>query len=420
MFSQQTTSIPRRLSLPDQKWRVLILLLIVQAFSIGISIFCFTFWVEPWMNEFQVSRREVMIAVSALTYVSGFASFFAGRWIDLYPAKYVVTGGLVFMVLGMFIVSLAQNIGTIWLVYALILPACISLCGPLVAMTLVSRSFGARRGLAMSLVTMGTSLGGVIFPIVVAALLNEFGWRSTFVIIAAASGCLLLPVTWIILDKEPPPHPMGDVQNVTGSPPRMKGGFSFVLKGPFWILACAMLCAWWVFSSMQHNVRPFASDLGYSTSAAAFLVSAMALSMNAGKLIVASLADQIDVRYLLLGSKVLMAGSLLSITLSTDYKLVLLSIALLGVAAGSFLPLQGSLHAGIYGTQMMGRTMGMAAPIQSLSALGAFFAAWTRDASGSYDLYFQSAAFALLLTSVLLLVLPAPQLAKHNPRMGEQ
>ncbi|MCG8346096.1 MAG: MFS transporter, partial [Chlorobiales bacterium] len=138
--SSGVSSLSRRWpSFPNQNWRVLFLLLIIQAFSIGISIFCFTFWVEPWMKEFHVSRREVMIAISILTYAGGFASFFAGRWIDLYPAKYVVTGGLVFMVLAMLLISAAQNMWTIWLVYALMMPACISLCGPLVAMTLVSR-----------------------------------------------------------------------------------------------------------------------------------------------------------------------------------------------------------------------------------------------------------------------------------------
>ena len=63
----------------------------------------------------------------------------------------------------------------------------------------------------------------------------------------------------------------------------------------------------------------------------------------------------------------------------------------------------------------MGRAMGMAAPIQSLSAAGALFAGWSRDVLGAYTLFFQGAALSLVLFAPLLLLIASKTGEEQKP-----
>jgi len=392
--------------LPAQKWRVLSLMVVVQAFVIGIGMYSFTFWVEPWIAEFGASRRDVLTAISLMTYTMGLMSLFAGRWIDLYPAKYVVTTGMIGFVVGMLIVSLAPTLWVIWLTYALVLPASAALCGPLIAMVLVSRNFEARRGLAIGIVTLGTSLGGVVFPIIIALLLGAIGWRSSYVVLGLAA-TVLVPLCWIILSGEK------DNKLASASADATGGNFrDFAGRYEFWILAVIYLFTWFVFTSVQHNVRPFSSDLGISVEQSATFISTLAFWMIVGKIVTGALSDKYDNRYLFIGAAALMAAAVVSLSYSATYTQALISFTIMGLAAGAFLPLQGTLYAATFGPEAMGRAMGMAAPIQSLSAFGAFFAGWARDSLGSYALFFQFAALLLFLAAPLLLMLAAPKREK--------
>ncbi len=396
--------------LPEHKWQVLGLMIAVQAFVIGIGFYSFTFWIEPWMEEFGASRGGVLMAITLLGYAAGVISLFAGRWIDLFPAKLVVSFGLACFVGGMFLVSIAPNLWVIWAVYALVLPASASMCGPLVAMTLVSRNFNRRRGMALGIVTLGTSLGGIIFPFIIALLLSAFDWRTAFAVLALSSVLVLGPLTWIILSNEHG-HSNG-AENAVGS----HAGFrSFAVRPEFWILAAVYLITWFVFTSVQHNVRPFAIDLDISVERSATFMSTLAFCMIIGKLVVGTLADRLDNRFLFIAASLLLAAGVVALSLSSTYLTALSAFAVLGLAAGAYLPLQGTLYATTFGTGAMGRAMGMAAPIQSFSATGAVAAGWSRDMLGTYAPYFQGAALLMVLIAPLLLLLPAASRQEHEP-----
>ncbi len=388
--------------IPEHKWQVLGLMIALQACVIGNGFYSFTFWIEPWMAEFDASRRDVLTSITLLGYTSGVISLFVGRWIDLMPAKYVVATGLACFVGGMLLVAVSPNLWVIWAVYTLILPAAAAMCGPLVSMTLVSRNFNRRRGMALGIVTLGTSLGGIIFPYLIALLLGLHDWRTVFVILAVAIGAVLGPATWLILSGERGHRVEGDAPGEAPTSFR-----SFARRPEFWILALIYLCTWFVFTSVQHNVRPFAMDLNISVERSATFMSTLAFWMIVGKLLVGTLADRWDNRYLFMGASVLLAAGVMSLSVSTTYLWTLCSFTVMGLAAGAYLPLQGTLYAATFGTGAMGRALGMAAPLQSLSATGAVAAGWSRDILGTYTPYFQGAALLMVLIVPLLFLLPA-------------
>jgi MFS family permease len=79
-------------------------------------------------------------------------------------------------------VSTLEHVYLIHLVFAAALVA----SGVNVSVIMVSAWFVRHRGTAIGLVLIGTSVGGVLFPPLITALIAQFGWRAAFQLMALA------------------------------------------------------------------------------------------------------------------------------------------------------------------------------------------------------------------------------------------
>ena len=75
--------------LPDRhyRWLVVLFSLVMQAVSVGILIYCFALFALPWLDEFNASRRDVMITISCLQIGMGVLGPLLGRALDIYPIR---------------------------------------------------------------------------------------------------------------------------------------------------------------------------------------------------------------------------------------------------------------------------------------------------------------------------------------------
>ena len=68
-------------------WNVVALTLVNQAVSVGICIYSFALFVVPWLDEFGVSRSEVMFAAVAMQVGVGlglvFVIYLLAKWLNL-------------------------------------------------------------------------------------------------------------------------------------------------------------------------------------------------------------------------------------------------------------------------------------------------------------------------------------------------
>src|SRR5690606_26068146 len=141
--------------------------------TIGIGVYCFTFFVVHWVAEFNTPRSELMLAYMGMTLVTGLLAPFYGILIDRAHSRWVITGGVVAFSLGLLAVAAAPNAIAIILCFWLVLPLGIGLAGPLMAQTLVAQAFATRRGMALGICALGTSIGGLVMPVVTTTLLTH-------------------------------------------------------------------------------------------------------------------------------------------------------------------------------------------------------------------------------------------------------
>ena len=184
-------------------WNIVALTMVMQAVSIGILIYSFALFVVPWLDEFSVPRRDIMICVATLQLMTGFFSPFVGRILDRFPARSLVLTGVTVLATGLMLLSFTNALWQLLLLHATLLPIGMAMTGPLTAQILVTRWFQERRGRAIGISALGTSLGGFCFPLLNSQLIQIAGWRTTYLLLALLALLLIVPPAWLLLAREP-------------------------------------------------------------------------------------------------------------------------------------------------------------------------------------------------------------------------
>ncbi len=395
-------------------WNVVGLTLVFQAASIGILIYCFALFVVPWLEAFETSRGRVMIAITVLQIGVGLLSPLAGRAMDAMSLRWLVIGGACALTAGLLLASLATAMWQIIALYALVMPLGMVMAGPLAAQTLVTRWFLERRGMALGVSAIGTSIGGFAFPFLTGYMLEQFGWRAALQSLAALTLITVVPLSFLILRRQPPQPEPAPAAAATGdgSPAvqRQDWPVAAILRAPmFWIAVVAFLPTNAAFGAIQFNLGALTRDLGHPTSYAALLISLSSACMIAGKFAFGAAADRIDHRWLYFIMAAGMGGSLLMLMGTPALLTLILAAALMGVAGGGILTLMAVIYGSRFGAASFGRVMGLGMLFITLASLGPLFSGWIHDRTGSYDIAFGMFALLFLPAAIAVYRLPAPR-----------
>ncbi len=334
-------------------------------------------------TEFGVSRADASLPYT-LTMI-GFAvgNFVVGRAVD----KWGVTPVLV--VCGLIIsggYGLAMLSGSIlWLSLAqLVVGFGTSVgFGPLIAD--ISHWFMKRRGIAVAIVASGNYLSGAIWPLVLARVLAEDGWRASYAVLAMATLVVVLPLAFALRRAVPDTaHQMAEAAALSNA---QSSGLSSRALACLLGLAGVGCCV--AMSMPQVHIVSYCVDLGYGPAVGAEMLSLMLLGGVASRLVSGLLADKLGgVRTLLLGS--VLQAIALALYLPSDALISLYVVSLVfGLSQGGIVPSYALIvreymparDAGTWvGFVLMATIMGM--------ALGGWMSGWVYDVTGSYQMAF--------------------------------
>lgn len=386
--------------------------MLFQAVSFGIGIYCFTFWVDPLATEFDVGRGRVLLLFVTLQLSLGLLSPFAGQAIDRFDLRWLIIIGSTCMAAALALTSVSSTLWQIQVLFATLMVAGLLLAGPLAAQTLAARWFDRRRGLALGLSTIGTSIGGFLLPIVFTSLLVQFGWRDASGWLALLVLALVIPPVWLVIRNSPAALGIsgeGAALPQAGVIARVDRDWSTaqVLRcRAFQIIVLAFLPLAVAFGAAQQNLGPFAADQNIEPQRAAWLVSVLALTMVGAKVFFGALSDRVDHRWLFLIAVGCCALALVQMFGQRSYVQLLVIAAMLGAAAGGFLPLLGAVVSARFGTLAFGKVMGLVGPFTMLAAIGPWLAGRIRDVSGSYDGAWPVMLALLLPAAIAIVFLP--------------
>ena len=255
--------------------------------------------------------------------------------------------------------------------------------GPLIAD--ISHWFVRRRGIAVAIAASGNYLSGAIWPILLAEVLAESGWRAVYIVMAAVTLVTVIPLAFA-LRRRLPQEVQTAAQNTSLVNAKTVGLSPRALQ---YLLGFAGIGCCVAMSMPQVHIVAYCVDLGFGPAVGAQMLSLMLLCGVVSRIISGLVADILGgVQTLLIGSCLQCLALFLYLPSGGMVSLYVVSLVF-GLSQGGIVPsyvlvvreYMPAKEAGArVGFVMMATILGM--------ALGGWLSGVTYDLSGSYTLAF--------------------------------
>lgn len=374
------------------------------------SNYCFGIFFKPLVNEFGWTRAMTAGAFSLAILLEGVGSLFVGRLTDRFGPRAVITvGGFIFG-LGLFLMSRINSVGQLYLVYGGIIG--LALGGFYVPiMATIAGWFNRRRGLMMSIVTAGVSLGTMSMSPLANHLILAYGWRWSFVIFGATAFIGVAGAARLLRQNrkiDVPPEPESDrpperAAASSGTRVRYRGRLK---PNRFWLLCAVMFT--WAFCKyvILVHLAPHIMDLGLSSTDAANVVAVMGGTTFFTTLLMGWGTFRIGTkRTFVLGLSFLSASLLWLLVAQTVWSLYLFAVIFsFGFSCGGVL--MPSMVADLFGFRSYGSLLGVGNFSACIGcATGPVIAGYLFDTTGDYSQAFILIAVMGLINVGLILLL---------------
>ena len=401
------------------RWLVVAVTVLNQAVMTGFSLYCFAIFSIPWLEQFEISRGQLVLAITLLQVANGLAAPLIGQRLDKMPLLWPVIVGYLLFCVGLAVVSMATAYWQIILVYATCFAVGQILAGTFVSQMLINRWFKTDTGLALGVSATGTSLGGIVFPLLVGQALLTFDLSAVFQSFALFCVIVLVPINYVVLSVR---SPSGGRKQSAGAVEAASGPNwttrDILSSSAFWIPIIVLISVSSSFVAVQSNLGVHLNDLNYSGSFTGQMIAVTSVMMIVGKLLYGRLLDKFDHAYLLLfmGSMSILAMALLMTT--SDRVSLLTAAVVLGTASGGLIPIMGVVFAARFGVASFGKVMGLVMLLMVVGSLGSLYTAWIYDLFGSYRYAFLS--FILLTVPGLFALRWLPPPLELSEQVGRQ
>lgn len=248
----------------------------------------------PLETEFGARRGETSLVFSICAFLYFMLGFPAGLIADRIGPRPVVIGGLLLVALGLVAASQATTLWQVYLGYSVGVGVGVGL-SYVPSIASVQRWFVRRRGAATGLAVAGIGVGTLVGAPLAYELIAAFGWRRTYLILAALTVVGAI-VSGILIRWSPERYgqaPDGDALPPGGTH-APAAGFTIgeaLRSGPFWaIYSGAMLMSFGLFVPFVH-LAPYARDIGLSERFGVMLIVLLGVGSTVGRFLFASVTS---------------------------------------------------------------------------------------------------------------------------------
>ncbi|MGZ5902941.1 MAG: MFS transporter [Reyranella sp.] len=369
-------------------WRVVAACFVIAAFAWALGLFGSSVYLQAVTAAHGWPIAEVASAITLFFLVSALVQRTVGRSIDPWGPRPVLSLGAVSMCLG---VALIGQVAAPWQLYP-----CFALIGvgwSTLSTTGISATvapwFERHQGRSMTLAIMGASLGAIAGVPLLLLAVAKFGFARGLIVTATVAAFVLLPLIARALRFRGPAEigqrRDGDSAPPDRAPPPTAGPAA---EGKRRLLLWSAALGFALGLTVQigfitHHVTLAEPLLG--TAGAGLLVSATGLTAFAGRLVLARIVDQVNVRRLAWSIMALQTSALLAIALWPTAPVLIAASLVYGYGIGHVTTLGPVVVRREFGAAAFGATYGAAATvIQLTSAFGPALFGLLRDSFGGY------------------------------------
>lgn len=279
---------------------------------------------------------------------------------------------------------------------------------------LLTAWFRKKRGFAISVASLGISLGSVVFSPIVQNLISTYGWRNADKILGVVMLIIMIPCSLIVIRSTPKskgllPYGAEEVPNVTASASVGKSTltemtFAQARKSPLLYLLLFAVFGMTFATGAALQLPAYLTDIGYAPAVAARVVSGYSAVAILGKLILGSVIDRFGEKA---GSIYICSAGILAfvsfIMAGNQYFLYAL-ILLWGLGSGITSVLPALLTSKIFGNRDYGPIYGMVVSVNRFGGvIGNVLVSFLFDLTGDYTVIWPMCVIGMALTLASIL-----------------
>ena len=352
------------------------------------------------LEEFSWSRSDGATVASANFFVYAVAAPLVGLAFDRFGPRVLMPLGAVLVGAGLMASSLATSLLGLYVSYGIITAlgqGALSFVGH---NALISFWFVRRRATAIGIASMGQGVGALVMVPFTQLLIDQIGWRWTYVVTGSLLVLVLAPANALFQRRTPQEvgqYPDGDPSTVAANPGRhsapRSGERDWTLgeaarSFPFWCITIGHLALGTaLFLINTHLIAHFVA-VGYEKLAASFYFGLIGFLRIGATILWGSVSDRLGrSKAYGIATTVTILGviGMIALTLNAPLWLVYLTIALYGIGHSAGNPTYGAVIGDIFSGHKIGLIFGfLEISFGFGSAFGSWIGGYLFDATGSY------------------------------------
>ncbi len=382
-------------------WMIAVSAMLVLFVTNGLIISGIRVFDTSLLETFGWSRGALTFRDFLTFAIAGSLGPFAGALADRFGVKRLMYFGATLLVVLLFAYSRLQSTAGLYAIHVGFAIVLVS-CGLIVSILLVSRWFVTKRGTAIGLAVVGTSLGGMLFPQLGTWLIQNYGWRQAFVYEAMVPVLLILVIAIVVREfpADKSLTALGASRTSADSPSIQQQGLSYgeALRTPtFWALAFAAGTTFYAIMAAVAHLFLYGTDLGFSPQKAGSVLGLAFGMALIGKFSFGMLADQLNQKRVFLANlTIMLVGGILLATLEPRFFLP--AVILFGLGWGGLYTLLQLLTIESFGLKAAGKILGTITVVDAIGGgLGSWVTGLLYDRTGSYQVPFTVLAVLVFL-----------------------
>jgi predicted MFS family arabinose efflux permease len=387
------------------RWGLVLPLAAAQLVSWGSLYYAFAVIAGPMAAEMGWSRPAINGALSAGLAATGLASFFAGRAIDAYGGRVLMTAGSIAAAL---LLLAWSQVSQLWQLYAvwIAMGAVFStvLYEPVFAVMARELREDYRRGIIT--ITLLGGLASTAFIPLTQFLVDVVDWRRALMILAAIQVPFGILIHWFVLRNS---SARAVVAKEALPPRRVRKALATLV---FWFLALSYGAHAFMFTGLTFHIIPLLTERGFALPAIIAAYTLVGPFQVIGRIAVFALEKRMDVRFAgMVGTSLPVVGLILLMLATPGSGLIYIFAMFYGGGMGIKTIVQATAAPEFIGREGYGALQGTFAGINyAIQAATPFALALLWQVMGGYDqviwILFGGAALSALAFVGALMVRP--------------
>ena len=258
--------------------------------AMAITTSAVSFFVSPVCEDLGIGRGSFTLYYSLMTAAGAISTSFLGQYINKKGVRPIIFISGIWCSTGLLLFSFSQSLWMFYLAAAamgLFATSCVNLC----ANVIVQQSYSSSQASGiLGMVMAGSGVGGMIFSLVVPGIIDSFGWRMGYRLLALCWFVLVM-ASFLLSGKQDTSHSIGRSKSPVAGMTQAEA-----IRNPKFYLMMVTIVLLSACCGIQQQLPSLLEGMVFSTAEVSLRVSVMTAGLAVGKIFQGMLYSKIGIK----------------------------------------------------------------------------------------------------------------------------